>query len=311
MNKNSNILIAGSTGLVGSTVTHKLRSLGYTNLITPSYQEVDLINKNSVQKLFRQNDIDYVFLLAAKVGGIGANSTYPGEFIYINLMIQTNILHAAMQHGVEKLLFPGSSCIYPRQCQQPIKEEYLLSGPLEKTNEPYAIAKIAGLTMCEAYHRQYGCNFISVMPTNLYGPGDSFDLKNGHVLPVMIRKFHEALPDKTVTLWGTGSPRREFLYISDLADACILLMKKYDSPKLINIGSGDDLTIRNLALMIQRVIGHNGPIVWDSSKPDGTPRKLLDVTKIKSLGWEPKVGLAEGIQLSYNWFLEHRRCGAL
>ncbi|NOY39729.1 MAG: GDP-L-fucose synthase, partial [Nitrospirae bacterium] len=297
MHKSSRIYVAGHRGLVGSAIVRRLQSEGYTDIITRTHSELDLVRQVEVEEFFKKERPEYVFLAAAKVGGIVANNTYPAEFIYTNLMIQTCILHAAYLSGVKKLVFLGSSCIYPKFAPQPMKEEYLLTGELEPTNEPYAVAKIAGIKMCQAYNRQYGTSFISVMPTNLYGPNDNFDLENSHVLPAMIRKFHEAKAidsnSKPVVLWGTGSPRREFLHVDDLADACLFLMENYDinpgiDPALINIGTGKDITIKELAGLIKETVGFNGSITWDTTRPDGTPRKLLDVTKLKSLGWEPK-----------------------
>jgi GDP-L-fucose synthase len=303
MNKDSKILIAGATGLVGNTLIKRLTEEGYKNLLTPSHRELDLIIQTDVLDYFNYQSPEYVFLAAAKVGGILANSTRPAEFIYQNLMIQNNIIHVSSVTGVKKLLFLGSSCIYPKYAPQPIKEEYLLSGHLEETNKPYAIAKIAGLTACKAYHDQYGLNVICAMPTNLYGPNDNFDLKSGHVLPALIRKFHEAKPDFKVTLWGTGTPKREFLYIDDLVDALIFLMHHHDDPNPINVGTGEDLSIKELATVIQEISGHQGEIIWDTEKPDGTPRKVLDISKIKNLGWEPKTKLQDGIRSTYAWYI--------
>ena len=258
--------------------------------------------QDDVERFFKNNEPEYVYLAAAKVGGIGANSNYPGHFIYDNLMIQSNIIHAARKFGVKKLLFLGSSCIYPKMCEQPIKEEYLMTGPLEPTNDAYAIAKIAGIKMCQAYRQQYGFNAISLMPTNLYGPNDNFDLENAHVLPTLIRKFHEAKTD--VTLWGDGSPMREFLHVDDLAEACFVCMRDYNDPEPINVGTGTDVTIRELASSISNVVGFKGNMHWDADKPNGTPRKVLDVSKIKSLGWEPKISLEDGIRSTYEWYLD-------
>jgi GDP-L-fucose synthase len=316
MHKSSGIYVAGHRGLVGSAIVRRLQSEGYTDIITRTHSELDLAGQVEVEEFFKKERPEYVFLAAAKVGGIIANNTYPAEFIYTNLMIQTCILHAAYLSGVEKLIFLGSSCIYPKFALQPMKEEYLLTGELEPTNEPYAVAKIAGIKMCQAYNRQYGTNFISVMPTNLYGPNDNFDLETSHVLPAMIRKFHEAGPGPIepkplpVVLWGTGSPRREFLHVDDLADACLFLMKNYDinpgiDPGLINIGTGKDITIKELAEMIKETTGFKGNITWDTTRPDGTPQKLLDVTKLKSLGWEPKITLKQGIKQTYDWYRTH------
>jgi GDP-L-fucose synthase len=299
MNKDGKIYVAGHRGLVGSALVRALRAEGYSNLVLRTHKELDLTDQIAVAQFFQQEKPEYTFLAAAKVGGIWANNTYPGDFIRENLLIQTNIIHQAWVHGVKKLLFLGSSCIYPRECPQPIKEEYLLTGPLEATNEPYAIAKIAGIMMCQSYNRQYGTNFISVMPTNLYGPGDNYDLQNSHVLPALIRKFHEALPDKPVVVWGTGTPRREFLHADDLASSCIYLMNHYSGTEILNIGTGEDIAIRDLVHLVQKVVGHQGTIVWDDTKPDGTPRKLLDVSKLNGLGWKDRIGLQEGINAVY------------
>jgi GDP-L-fucose synthase len=299
MNKDGKIYVAGHRGLVGSALVRALRAEGYSNLVLRTHKELDLTDQIAVAQFFQQEKPEYIFLAAAKVGGIWANNTYPGDFIRENLLIQTNIIHQAWVHGVKKLLFLGSSCIYPRECPQPIKEEYLLTGPLEATNEPYAIAKIAGIMMCQSYNRQYGTNFISVMPTNLYGPGDNYDLQNSHVLPALIRKFHEALPDKPVVVWGTGTPRREFLHADDLASSCIYLMNHYSGTEILNIGTGEDIAIRDLVHLVQKVVGHQGTIVWDDTKPDGTPRKLLDVSKLHGLGWKDRIGLQEGINAVY------------
>ena len=306
MDKNAKIYIAGHRGLVGSAIVRKLQSLGYTNFLTRTSRELDLRSQAAVAEFFEQEKPDYVFLAAAKVGGIMANSTYGAEFIYDNIMIQTNIIHNSYKNGVKKLLFLGSSCIYPKFAPQPMKEEYLLTGELEPTNEPYAIAKITGIKMCQAYNRQYGTNYISVMPTNLYGPNDNFDLETSHVLPAMIRKFHEAKVNNSpeVVLWGTGSPKREFLHVDDLADACIFLMNNYTDPGIVNIGTGEDLTIKELAEMIKDIVGFEGKITWDSSKPDGTPRKLLDVSRLNRLGWKVKIEFEEGIYSVYEWFKE-------
>ncbi len=316
MHKSSGIYVAGHRGLVGSAIVRRLQSEGYTDIITRTHSELDLAGQAEVEEFFKKERPEYVFLAAAKVGGIIANNTYPAEFIYTNLMIQTCILHAAYLSSVKKLVFLGSSCIYPKFAPQPMKEEYLLTGELEPTNEPYAVAKIAGIKMCQAYNRQYGTSFISVMPTNLYGPNDNFDLETSHVLPAMIRKFHEAKSIESnppasklqpVVLWGTGSPRREFLHVDDLADACLFLMENYDikpgiDPGLINIGTGKDITIKELAEMIKETVGYKGSISWDATRPDGTPQKLLDVTKLKSLGWEPGIALKQGIKQTYDWY---------
>lgn len=302
MNSNAKIYVAGHRGLVGSALVRALQSQGYTNLVTRTHDELDLTNQQEVQRFFESERPEYVFLAAAKVGGIRANNTFPAEFIRENLAIQTNVIHEAWRHKVSKLLFLGSSCIYPREAPQPIREEYLLTGCLEPTNEAYAIAKIAGIKMCEAYNRQYGTRFISVMPTNLFGPGDNYDLENSHVLPALIRKFHEALPDKPVILWGTGKPRREFLHSDDMADACVFLMETYNQSHIINIGTGEDITIYELACIVQEIVGHKGRIIWDDSKPDGTPRKLLDVSRLHELGWKHKILLYEGISMVYREF---------
>ena len=309
MNASSKIYIAGHNGLVGSAIFRRLRSGGYTNIITRTSGELDLTRQAEVEKFFREEQPEYVFLAAAKVGGILANSTFKAEFIYRNLMIASNVIHAAYLCKTKKLLNLGSSCIYPKFAPQPMKEEYLLSGLLEPTNEPYAVAKIAAIKLCRYYNEQYGTNFISVMPTNLYGPKDNFDLSSSHVLPAMIRKFHEAkrASADSVELWGTGSPFREFLYVEDLGDASVFLMEKFhysEIGELINIGTGDDITIRDLAMMIRNLVGFSGEIKWDSTKPDGTPKKLLDVSRIKSLGWEPATSLAEGLRETYEWYLK-------
>jgi GDP-L-fucose synthase len=347
METDSRIYVAGHRGLVGSAIFRKLQSEGYSDLIVRSHQELDLMRQAEVEAFFEEEKPKYVFLAAAKVGGILANSTYPAEFIYQNLLIESNVIHAAYVAGVKKLLFLGSSCIYPRDCPQPMKEEYLLSGKLEPTNEPYAIAKIAGIKMCQSYNRQYGTRFISVMPTNLYGRGDNFDLETSHALPALIRKFHEAKireanlaevggrrleakeekhdsapglkrsapPTSSerserssnssfVTIWGTGTPRREFLHVDDLADACLFIMKHYDENEMINIGVGKDITISELSEVIMQIVEFNGEIRYDNSKPDGTPRKLLDVGKLKRLGWQPKISLRQGIEMTYRWYVE-------
>jgi GDP-L-fucose synthase len=304
MQKNSRIYIPGHTGLVGSALKRNLEGQGYENLICKTKEELDLMNEEAVREFFEKEKPEYVFLAAAKVGGIKANNDYPADFIYQNLKIQNNIIYNAYKSGVKKLLFLGSSCIYPRECPQPIKEEYLLTGPLEQTNEPYAIAKIAGIKMCQAYNRQYGTKFISVMPTNLYGPNDNFDPETSHVLPALIRRFHEAKENnqKEVVIWGTGKPKREFLYVDDLADACIFLMNNYQDNEIVNIGTGEDLSIKELAEKIKKITGFQGEITHDTAKPDGTPRKLLDVSKLHSLGWKHKIDLEEGVEKTYNWF---------
>ena len=307
MDKDSKIYVAGHRGMVGSAIVRRLTKDGYTNLILRTRQELDLLDQQAVQQFFEQERPEYVFLAAAKVGGILANNTYRAQFIYENLQIQNNIIHSAYRYGVKKLLFLGSSCIYPKMAPQPIKEEYLLTGPLEPTNEPYAIAKIAGIKMCEAYNAQYGTNFISTMPTNLYGPHDNFDLQTSHVLPALIRKFHEAKVNHRtyVEIWGTGTPRREFLHVDDLADACVFLMQHYNDSQFLNVGVGEDISIKELALLIQDIVGYQGELRFDTSKPDGTPRKLLDVSRLHALGWKARIPLREGIRQTYQWFLEH------
>lgn len=301
MEKNSKIYIAGHRGMVGSAIHRHLENLGFNNFVTRTSKELDIRNQAAVEAFFAEEKPDYVFLAAAKVGGIHANNVYRADFIYENMMIQSNVIHQSYVHGVKKLMFLGSSCIYPKMAPQPLKEEYLLTGLLEPTNEPYAIAKIAGIKMCESYRLQYGCDFISVMPTNLYGPNDNYDLNNSHVLPALLRKFHEAKQNNVpeVVVWGSGSPKREFLHADDLAAACIFLMETYSEPGLINIGTGEDLSIKELAEMMARVTGYEGKIVWDSSKPDGTPRKLMDVTKLHSAGWHHKIDLEEGVRMVY------------
>lgn len=306
MEKDLKIYVAGHRGMVGSAIVRKLTSLGYTNLLTRTSAELDLRNQQQVFDFFEVEKPEYVFLAAAKVGGIVANNTYRADFLYENLAIQNNIIHASYLNKVKKLMFLGSSCIYPTLAPQPLKESYLLSGYLEPTNEPYAIAKIAGIKMCEAYRAQYGCKFISVMPTNLYGTNDNYDLVNSHVLPAMIRKFHEAKGKESpeMTLWGTGLPMREFLHADDLAEACLFLMENYDESGLVNIGTGEDVTINHLAAIVKQIIGYQGEIVWDPSKPDGTPRKLMDVSKLHALGWHHKIALEDGIKLAYQDFLK-------
>lgn len=301
MNKTDKIYIAGHNGMVGSAIARKLGAEGFTNIVARNSKQLDLRNQQAVNDFFATEKPDYVFLAAAKVGGIVANNTYRAEFIYDNLMIQSNIIHAAYLNKVTKLMFLGSSCIYPKLAPQPLEESYLLTGLLEPTNEPYAIAKIAGIKMCDAYRSQYGCNFISAMPTNLYGPNDNYDLQKSHVLPAMIRKFHEAKINQQpeVVIWGTGKPRREFLHTDDLADAVVFLMKEYDEPGLVNIGVGEDVEIGELAELVKDIVGYQGKIVNDLSKPDGTPRKLMDVGKINKLGWKAKIGLREGIESVY------------
>ena len=346
MNKDARIYVAGHRGLVGSAILRKLKAEGYENLILRTHAELNLARQADVETFFGLEMPEYVFLAAAKVGGIWANNNHPAEFIHENLMIQTNVIHAAYTARVRKLLFLGSSCIYPRECPQPMKEEYLLNGVLEPTNEPYAVAKIAGIKMCQSYNRQYGTRFISVMPTNLYGPGDNFDLETSHVLPALIRKFHEAkiseesrgksdepcrkaetrteepcvpgTPDasiqrstehgprtKSVTIWGTGSPRREFMYVDDLADACLFLMNRYNESEIINIGIGKDISIKELAEIIRDITGFQGDIHYDPSMPDGTPRKLLDVNRLESLGWRSGISLKEGVRKTYEWYVRN------
>ena len=305
MERKSKIFIAGHRGMVGSAILRRLKDSGYNNLLFRTHKELDLARQEEVVEFFDRERPEYVFLAAAKVGGIWANSTLPADFIYSNLAIQTNAIHSSYLFEAKKLLFLGSSCIYPRDCPQPMKEEYLLSGYLEPTNEPYAIAKIAGIKMCQSYNRQYGTNYISVMPTNLYGPNDNFDLETSHVLPALIRKFHEAKikGDKAVEVWGTGSPRRELLHVDDLADACVFLMKHYDGSDIINIGVGRDLTVGELAEMVRTIVGFEGNLRFDHTKPDGTPLKLLDVSKLNALGWRAKIPLEEGIERTYQWYL--------
>lgn len=307
MKKDSKIYVAGHRGLVGSAIVRNLKSKGYTNIIGRTHEELDLTNQDAVRRFFEEEKPEYVFLAAAKVGGIQANNTYPADFIYVNLMIQNNVIKAAHDFGVNKLLFLGSTCIYPKLAPQPIKEEYLLSGYLEETNEAYAIAKIAGLKMCKFFKRQYGDNFISCMPTNLYGPNDNFDLNNSHVMPALIRKFHEAKINNSpqVEVWGTGKPLREFLYVDDMADACVFLMENYDGEDHVNIGTGEEVSIRELAELIKEVIGYDGKLIFNTNKPDGTPRKLTDVSKLHNLGWTHTVQLKDGIKLAYEWFKEN------
>ena len=305
MNKNSRIYVAGHRGLVGSAIWRELQRQGYTNLTGRTRSEVNLLDPAAVQKFFAETKPEFIFYAAAKVGGIHANNTQPAAFIYENLQIQNNLIHTAYQNGVRKLLFLGSSCIYPKFAPQPLKEESLLAGALEPTNEWYAVAKIAGIKLCQAYRRQYGCDFISAMPTNMYGPNDNYDLQTSHVLPALIRKFHDAKTSSaaTVTCWGTGKPLREFLYADDLAGACVFLMEHYSEEQFINVGSGSEITIRELSELVKRVVGFSGEIVWDSSKPDGTPRKLMDSSRLFALGWKPKVDLEAGIRLAYEDFL--------
>jgi GDP-L-fucose synthase len=299
--KNSKIYVAGHRGLAGSAIVRKLEAEGFDNLLLRTSSDLDLRNQQAVTAFFETEKPEYVFMAAAKVGGINANNIYPADFIYDNLCIQNNVIHQSYENGVTKLLFLGSSCIYPRNSAQPIKEEYLLSGYLEPTNDAYAIAKIAGIKMCQSYHKQYGCNFISAMPTNLYGPGDNYDLKNSHVLPALLRKFHEAKlsNSSSVTVWGTGKPRREFLHVDDLASACVFLMENYDEPEIVNIGVGKDISIGEMANMIKEISGYKGEIVFDTSMPDGTFRKLLDINKIHELGWKAEIGFEEGVRRTY------------
>ncbi|AIW87968.1 GDP-L-fucose synthase [Bacillus mycoides] len=306
MKKDAKIYIAGHRGLVGSAILRKLEEQGYTNLVCKTSKELDLRDPRQVEEFFQTEKIDYVFLAAAKVGGIVANNQYPADFIRDNLMIQTNVIDSAYRSGVEKLLFLGSTCIYPKLAPQPLKEEYLLTGELEPTNEPYALAKIAGIKMCESYNRQYGTKYISAMPTNLYGQNDNFDLHTSHVLPALIRKFHEAKENNAefVEVWGTGTPLREFLYSDDLADACVYLMNNYEGNEIVNIGVGEDLSIKELAGKVKATVGFTGELRFDTSKPDGTPRKLVDVTKINSLGWKATTSLDEGLKKAYDWFLQ-------
>jgi GDP-L-fucose synthase len=308
LEKNAKIYVAGHRGLVGSAIVRLLNEQGFTNLIVRTHAELDLADQSGVKRFFESEKPDYVFLAAAKVGGIHANNTYPAEFIYQNLAVQNNVIHFSYQNGVKKLCFLGSSCIYPKLAPQPMKEEYLLDGKLEPTNEPYAIAKIAGIEMAKSYNRQYGTNYISVMPTNLYGPNDNFNLQNSHVLPALIRKFVEAKQKNSpsVVLWGSGKPRREFLYVDDMADACIYLMKNYDGKEIVNIGTGEDVTILEVANLIKEIVGYKGVLEFDSTKPDGTPRKLLDVTKINSLGWKAKYSLQDGLRNAIEWYLANK-----
>ena len=308
MNKDATCYVAGHRGMVGGAIVRVLKQQGYSNIITRTSSELDLKNQQAVNDFFSEHKPDYVFLAAAKVGGIHANDVYPADFIRDNLLIQTNVIDAAYRNNCKKLLFLGSTCIYPKMAPQPIKEEYLLTGPLEPTNEWYAIAKIAGLKMCAAYRRQYGFDAISVMPTNLYGSGDNFGLENSHVLPALMRRFHDAKVNRkdNVTVWGTGAPRREFLHVDDLADAVIFLMDNYSDEEAVNIGVGEDISIKDVAEMVKEVVGFEGDLVFDKAKPDGTPRKLLDVSKLNKLGWFAKAPLNEGLQSTYQWFLDHQ-----
>ncbi len=329
MEKDAKIYVAGHRGLVGSALVRRLKAEGYTNFILRTHAELELTRQAEVQAFFEKERPEYVLLAAAKVGGILANSTYPADFIYDNLAVQTNIIHASYLHGVKKLLFLGSSCIYPKHCPQPMKEEYLLDGKLEPTNEPYAVAKISGIKMCQAYNRQYKTKFISVMPTNLYGPNDNFDLETSHVLPALIRKMHEgkagveAKPERSsaehgndpdrqgiqtprsVTVWGSGKPSREFLHVDDMADACVFLMKQYDGTEIVNIGWGKDISIKDLAFLIKDVVGFDGDLVFDTSKPDGMLKKLLDVSRLNNLGWRASISLEEGIRQTYEWYVDN------
>jgi GDP-L-fucose synthase len=307
MNQNAKIFVAGHRGLVGSAIVRKLKSLGYNNLILRTRSELDLLSQSTVANFFKTENIEYVCLAAAKVGGIMANRQQKADFIYENLQVQNNVIYYSYKYHVKKLLFLGSSCIYPRNCAQPIKEEYLLTGELEPTNDAYALAKIAGIKMCQSFNEQYGTNFISVMPTNLYGPNDNFDLVNSHVIPALIRKIYETKKDDSshVELWGTGSAKREFLHVDDLADAVVYLMNNYNNSAIINIGTGEELTIKRLALKIKDIIGYDGKIIWDSTKPDGTPRKLLNVSKLSNLGWEYKISLEDGLKDAIKWFIEN------
>ncbi len=315
MSKDSKIYVAGHRGLVGSALIRALEGAGYTNIITRTHEELDLTRQADVEQFFASEKPEYVFLAAAKVGGILANNTYPAEFIYENLVIETNVVENAKKNSVKKLLFLGSSCIYPKFAEQPMKEEYLLTGKIEPTNEPYALAKIAGIKLCQSYNRQYGTNFIAVMPTNLYGPNDNFDLTSSHVLPALIRRFHEAKISgaKEVTAWGTGSPKREFLHVDDMASACLYAMNNFNPTKeenekgemFLNVGTGSDISIKELTEMVKDVVGFEGEVVWDTTKPDGAPRKLLDVSKMETLGWKSKIELTDGVKTTYQWFLKN------
>ncbi|MBX2989886.1 MAG: GDP-L-fucose synthase [Bacteroidetes bacterium] len=308
MHPSARIFVAGHRGLVGSAIVRNLNSRGFTNIVGRTRAELDLLDQQAVREFFVSEQPEYVFLAAAKVGGIYANNTYPAEFIYENLVPQANVIHASYENGVKKLLFLGSSCIYPRMAPQPMREEFLLDGKLEPTNEPYAVAKIAGIKMCQAYNRQYGTKYISVMPTNLYGPNDNFDLENAHVLPALIRKFVEAKERNApfVEIWGSGSPRREFLHVDDCAEACVHLMLTYDESDIVNIGVGSDVSIKELALLVRSTVGYEGELRFDPSKPDGTPRKLLDVSRLEKLGWKAKIPLEAGLRLAVEWYLTNR-----
>lgn len=307
MDKQARIFVAGHNGLVGSAIVRNLESAGYRTLLLRSSHDLDLRNQSAVARFFEDAQPEYVFLAAARVGGIVANNSFPAEFIYDNLMIQTNVIHQAYRCGVRKLLFLGSTCIYPKLAPQPIREEYLLTGQLEPTNEAYALAKIAGLKMCEFYNRQYGTTFIAGMPTNLYGPNDNFDLETSHVLPALMRKFHEAKVNGSseVVIWGTGTPLREFVHVDDVAEACVFLMQTYDGSEFVNIGTGEEISIRDLALLIRNVVGFTGDLVFDATKPDGTPRKLSDVSRLHGLGWRHRIGLKEGLRMTYQWYMQH------
>jgi len=309
MNKNDKIYVAGHRGLVGSAIIRNLEKNGYNNLLLRTSKELNLTNQADVNQFFELEKPDYIFLAAAKVGGIHANDTYPADFIRENLQIQTNVIDAAYRNNAKKLLFLGSSCIYPKRAPQPMKEEHLLTGELEPTNEWYAIAKIAGIKMCQAYKKQYGFNAISLMPTNLYGPGDNFNLANSHVMPALIRKFHDAKEQgqKSVEVWGTGTPKREFLHVDDMADATVFLMKNYNGEQFVNVGVGEDVSIKELAEIVKETVSFEGELKFDTSKPDGTPRKLLDVTKLKEAGWQAKIGLADGVKKTYQWFLDNEK----
>lgn len=312
MHKNTRIYVAGHRGLVGSAIVRRLQAAGYHDVVTRSRADLDLTDPVAVNRFFAQERPEYVFGAAAKVGGIMANKTYPADFIRDNLLIELNLIEAARQYGVGKFLMLGSSCIYPRNAAQPIKEDYLLGGHLEPTNEPYAVAKIAGISLAQSYRRQYGMKSVCLMPTNLYGPGDNFDLNNSHVLPALIRKFHEAKVSGSphVVLWGTGTPRREFLHVDDMADACVFLMQTYDQPEIVNVGTGEDITIREAAELIADVVGFKGELVYDTTKPDGTPRKMLDVTRLHSLGWKARRPLREGVEETYNWYVTQQVTGS-